>query len=130
MSDSPECWQCGASLASLSLPYSRFDACRACRAELHVCRMCRFYDVTVAKHCREPIAEEVRDKQRANVCDYFSPRADAYMPASLAEQMQAKTALDALFGGAPSAAAEKSRGTAIEDEQAQARAALEALFKQ
>ena len=27
------CWKCGASLADLSLPLSRTDECRACRAE-------------------------------------------------------------------------------------------------
>ena len=32
----------------------------------------------VAKHCREPIAEEVKDKERANFCDYFKPRPGAY----------------------------------------------------
>ena len=43
------CWKCGASLADLSLPFGRRDECRACRAELHVCRMCRFYDTRKAK---------------------------------------------------------------------------------
>ena len=66
MSHTLKCWKCGASLAELSLPLRRIDECRACRAELHVCRMCEFYDTTVAKSCRETIAEEVKDKQRAN----------------------------------------------------------------
>jgi hypothetical protein len=43
------CWKCGASLAELTLPLSRTDFCRACRAEVHVCRMCRFYDPGKAK---------------------------------------------------------------------------------
>jgi len=54
------CWKCGAGLEALSLPLSRRDECARCRAELHVCRMCVEYDVAVAKHCREPTAEEVR----------------------------------------------------------------------
>ena len=116
------CWQCGASLAELTLPFSRFDVCRACHAELHACRMCRFYDVTVAKQCREPIAEEVRDKQRGNVCDYFSPRNDAYQPAPAAQQAQAKAALDALFGVTPAATVSQT------DAQTKARAELEQLF--
>ena len=103
MSDSAVCWQCGASLAALSLPFSRFDACKQCRAELHVCRQCRFYDVTVAKHCREPIAEEVRDKERANVCDYFTVRNDAYRPVSQ-DALQARAQLDTLFGNAAATA--------------------------
>jgi hypothetical protein len=44
-----------------TLPIRRLEECRACGAELHVCRMCEFYDTGVAKHCRETIAEEVKD---------------------------------------------------------------------
>jgi hypothetical protein len=48
------CWKCGASLADYSLPLRRLEECRACRAQLHVCRMCVEYDTHYAKHCREP----------------------------------------------------------------------------
>ena len=37
--------------------------------------MCVEYDVSYAKHCKEPIAEEVRKKDEANFCDFFKPRA-------------------------------------------------------
>jgi hypothetical protein len=92
------CWKCGASLADLTLPLRRLEECRACGAELHVCRLCDFYDTAVAKSCREPVAEEVRDKTHANFCDYFRPRPGAYAPASDAAA-QAKAELEALFGG-------------------------------
>jgi hypothetical protein len=92
------CWKCGASLAELSLPLSRFDECRSCRASLHACKICEFYSLAVAKHCREPIAEEVKDKERANFCDYFKPRPGAHSPINRQEQDQARAALDALFG--------------------------------
>jgi hypothetical protein len=36
--------------------------------------MCVEYDTRVAKHCREPTAEEVRDKTAANFCDHFKPK--------------------------------------------------------
>ena len=93
------CWKCGASLAALSLPLRRLDECKSCGAELHVCRMCVEYDTSKAKHCREPIAEEVKDKERANFCDYFKPRADAYQPPDIAEATRSRAGLDALFGG-------------------------------
>jgi hypothetical protein len=115
------CWNCGNSLAALSLPLQRLDECRQCHAELHVCKLCRFYDVLVAKHCREPIAEEVRDKQRANYCDYFSPQSGAYSRAGLDAAADAKTALESLF----------SSGTPAESQQSaadKARAELDALF--
>jgi hypothetical protein len=37
----------------------------------------------VAKQCRETVAEEVKDKERANFCDYFKPRAGAHSKTDL-----------------------------------------------
>jgi ribosome-binding protein aMBF1 (putative translation factor) len=92
------CWKCGASLAELSLPLRRLEECPKCHAELHVCRMCIEYDTRVAKHCREPTAEEVNDKTHANFCDHFKPRAAAYTPPNTAEVAKAQTELEKLFG--------------------------------
>src|SRR5690606_12344548 len=72
------CWKCGASLAALPLPLSRLAECPADRAELHVCRLCRFFDARTARQCSEIRAEEVIDKERANYCDWFKPRPGAY----------------------------------------------------
>jgi hypothetical protein len=91
------CWKCGASLKELSLPLRRLDECRQCHAELHVCKLCEWYNTEVAKHCRETVAEEVKDKERANFCDYFKPRAGAFSSPSTAAD-RAKAELDALFG--------------------------------
>ena len=52
--------------------------------------MCVDYDTRVAKHCREPTAEEVSDKTHANFCDHFKPRPAAYVPANTAEIDKAK----------------------------------------
>jgi ribosome-binding protein aMBF1 (putative translation factor) len=95
MADFPVCWKCGAELKDVPMPLARRAECPACQAELHVCRMCRHYDTTKAKHCREPMADEVKDKTRANFCEWLQVRADAYAVAA-AKPRQA--ALDALFG--------------------------------
>jgi hypothetical protein len=117
------CWKCGTSLADLTLPLRRLEECRTCGAELHVCKLCEWYSVTVAKHCREPIAEEVKDKQRANFCDYFKPRPGAYSKADVSASDQARSDLDALFGsGAKNATSEPSAAD-------RARAELDKLFK-
>jgi len=92
------CWKCGAALAELSLPLRRLDECPRCHAELHVCRMCADYDTSVAKHCREPTAEEVSDKTQANFCDFFKPRAGAYTPPDTAAMDKARAELEKLFG--------------------------------
>jgi hypothetical protein len=60
--------------------------------------MCVFFDTGVAKHCRETVAEEVRDKIRANFCDYFRPTPDAYKPERESAAERAAAELAALFG--------------------------------
>jgi hypothetical protein len=97
------CWNCGASLDEVPTPLSRYAECLSCRTELHVCRMCRFYDVTVAQSCKEPMAEEVKDKARANFCELFQPRADAYQPDTPTGDASSEATLAALFGGPPEA---------------------------
>ena len=98
MSHDIGCWNCGASLAALSLPFGRREVCRACGAELHVCRLCVEYDPRVADQCREPTAEEVRDKEHANFCDHYRPKAGAYQPTAASAADQARLELEKLFG--------------------------------
>lgn len=97
MAEALACWKCGAPLADLPLPVGRGEYCRTCRAEIHVCRMCRFYDTTKSRQCAEPVAEPVQIKERANFCGYFEPVTGRYRPADPAAD-SARTALDALFG--------------------------------
>lgn len=92
------CWKCGVSLAALTLPLRRLEECPKCRAELHVCRMCVDYDTQVAKHCREPTAEEVREKDHANFCDFFKPRPGAYLAPNAAQIERSRAELEKLFG--------------------------------
>ncbi|MFQ5659213.1 MAG: hypothetical protein ACE5GZ_02225 [Gammaproteobacteria bacterium] len=91
------CWKCGASLKDIPLPLSRLAKCKACNADLHVCMICEFYDVTVSKSCREPIAEEVKDKKRANFCGYLQPSANAYASQDPSSLKEARSELDTLF---------------------------------
>ncbi len=97
------CWKCAASLEALPLPFGRRAECLACHAELHVCRLCRHHDLAKAKQCREPMAEEVKDKTRANFCDWFQPRAGGPVAAGKPHSREAQAGLEALFGGAETA---------------------------
>ncbi len=94
------CWKCGASLAALPLPLSRLAECPKCRAYLHSCRLCRFYNPNLTSQCDEERAEEVRDKEGANFCDWFKPRPEAHRPPGEGKSQAAKTRLNDLFGGA------------------------------
>lgn len=92
------CWKCGACLKDIPLPFSRYSKCKSCNADLHVCRMCEFYDRTVSKMCREPVAEEVKDKQRANFCGYLQPSPRAYFVQDRSAADASKSELENLFG--------------------------------
>ena len=126
MQNKPEdlkCWKCGAGLDDLLMPLSRSAYCKACDAALHVCKMCRFYDPRVAKQCREPIADAVKDKDRPNFCDYLELNPQAWKPADHSEADAAASDLNALFDlDTPAAAI----GTASSAEQS--RQELDDLF--
>jgi hypothetical protein len=98
MADDLNCYRCGASLAALSLPIARMDECPDCTVQVHVCRMCVFYDPNVAKQCREDDANEVQEKERANFCDYFKPGAGVFTGEELAAETKAKSQFAGLFG--------------------------------
>ena len=112
------CWKCGASLQSLPLPLSRLAECAACKAELHACRLCRFYDARTTRQCSEIRAEEVIDKEHANFCDWFKPRPDAFDARAQQKATAAKSKLDALFGA----------GAGAHEAKDPAREAAERLF--
>ncbi len=109
------CWRCGASLAELTLPIERRDECPACRVQLYVCRFCEFYDPKMAKQCREPVADEVKEKDRANFCGYFKPSPKAYVPVDSSSANRAKANLDALFGEATTTNAPSSARDALDE---------------
>ncbi len=98
MSHNIACFRCGESLASLSLPLSRRDQCPSCSADLHVCRMCVYFDVTAPGQCREDDAEDVTEKERPNFCDWFKPWESAFDPDRKSQADAAQDALAALFG--------------------------------
>lgn len=128
MSELLVCWKCGVSLAALPLPLARGAECpTSCCADLHVCRMCRFYDPAVANACNELLAEPVLDKERANFCDYFQARPDAYTPDATEQAERARAALAALFGLGPDHAHRPSVPTTTTTDDPP-RVALERLF--
>ena len=49
----------------------RTQECPFCHTDLRCCLNCRFYDRSAPKQCREPMAELVREKDKANYCDFF-----------------------------------------------------------
>ena len=108
------CWKCGASLERLPQPLSRRAVCPGCGAELHVCRLCRHYDTAKAKQCREPMAEEVKEKTRANFCEWFQPRPQGHQAGGAGTVDSTRGKLEALFGGESAATEPNSSRDALD----------------
>ena len=131
-SESLSCWKCGTRIDDEPMPLGREARCRTCQSDLHVCRQCLFYDTGKAKDCAEPVADEVRDKERANFCGYFKLNADAHGASGAADE--ARRSLEAMFGmdagSAPPADTPDAEalGRRRDQEAADARSELDRLF--
>jgi hypothetical protein len=75
----------------------RADLCPYCRADLHCCLNCRFFDEYAQNKCRESSAEWVNDREKNNFCEYFSFRDSAEAGRREKEQQDARAKLEALF---------------------------------
>jgi hypothetical protein len=115
MSETLSCFRCGQSLAALTPPISRQDACPSCSSFLHVCRMCINFDSNVVAQCREDEAEEVFDKENTNFCDWFEPSPDAFDATGKRQDDDAKSAAEALFDGAAADSGDDDQASAAED---------------
>lgn len=73
---------------------SRRDACARCGADVRVCKNCALFAPGSHHDCREPAADLVADKERANFCEFFTL---ALAPARGAIAPDARAALEALF---------------------------------
>jgi hypothetical protein len=60
-----------------------------------VCKNCIHHERLYNNECRETLADRVVDKEKANFCDYFSPKAEGGSGAASKDAM--KAAAEALF---------------------------------
>ncbi len=94
------CYRCGTPLKFGEKPGFN-DVCPTCGADLHVCRMCRFYTPGVHWDCKETVDEQVVDKEKRNHCDYFMVM-ESFVKESptggSAANADAKRRFNALFG--------------------------------
>lgn len=93
------CYRCGATIDAEGGVF-RGTVCPSCGADARVCKNCTFYAPGKHWDCKETVPEEVRDKERANFCDYFRPSTAAATTTNSYEQKRAgaRSAFDSLFG--------------------------------
>lgn len=90
----PSCFSCKKEIQVLDR-VGRSESCPHCRADLHCCRNCEFYDPKAYNECREPMAERVLEKEAANFCDYFQIAGKAHRAEE--KDREAKRKLEELF---------------------------------
>jgi len=73
------------------------DTCEGCGADLHTCTHCENYDTSAYNDCREPSAEWVADRERANRCDWFRAVTGQGASGEDGAREQTLAQLDALF---------------------------------
>ncbi len=89
------CFSCQKELKFSDAKIGFREECPHCRADVHVCKNCHFYDPKAYNECREPSADVVREKDRANYCEYFQPATERGAVVDKAAALRA--AAEALF---------------------------------
>jgi hypothetical protein len=119
----PFCVFCDAELAA-DFRVMRNTRCPSCDAYLHACVQCRFHEPTLHNQCLEPEAEFVRDRQKANFCEFFELAGAKAAGRGEASRSEAGKSEPRNRAGQAAGDARSSDTRASE-----ARAKLEALFK-
>lgn len=90
------CYKCGREII-LDIRPRREDLCPDCKAYLHCCRNCRFYDLRSPNQCREPMATPVIEKEIANACHHFEASKAKAELQEKRKMQDARKKLDDLF---------------------------------
>jgi hypothetical protein len=94
------CHNCGREVKIVA-KVMRTDECPHCSSDMHCCKNCRFFDPGKNKQCSEPQADYVRDKLKANFCEYFEPNTRVPLTtrggAQIVQRDDVRKAFDNLF---------------------------------
>ena len=125
----PYCVSCDAELPA-DLRVGRETLCPRCDAYLHACVQCRFYEPTLHNQCLEPEADYVGDRQKANFCDFFALAGTRDSgKGGEAKRSRPAAGQSSAAAGTPGATPGAKPGATGNDRAREARAKLEALFK-
>ncbi|MDC0222192.1 hypothetical protein OAL54_10695 [Gammaproteobacteria bacterium] len=123
-----QCWKCGKELKNLLLPFSRYEECINCNADLHACIACKNFSLSVSNGCNEERADLIVEKEKSNFCEYFSANTAAYQKQNNTEATAARAKLAELFGEQPPETDICSEAASAHSEGDEALAELKRLF--
>jgi hypothetical protein len=76
-----KCYKCSTTLELTSgIDVARNEECPKCFSDVRCCFMCHFYDKNSYNECREPTADRITDKEKANFCDHFKLKSSSQNP--------------------------------------------------
>lgn len=92
--ESVKCASCGVKAP----PMIKFEStCEKCRAELHTCRQCTYFDPGAHFECSKPITVKIVNKNARNKCELFTARTVVERETSSGAPNDARQAFAKLF---------------------------------
>lgn len=89
-----KCSACGAAVATT---ISAESTCPKCKAELHTCRQCNFFDPGARFECSKSITARIVNKNARNNCELFAARTVVERETSSGAPKDARQAFANLF---------------------------------
>ena len=89
-----KCSSCG---AKASLNISLESSCPNCKADLHTCRQCTYFDPGARFECSKSIPARIVNKNARNTCELFAPRTVVERETSSGAPTDARQAFANLF---------------------------------
>jgi len=89
--------KCAACAAIVQTNVGLESTCPKCNADLHICRMCTFFDPGSRFECRKPLTARVVNKGGRNTCELFAARTVVERETSSAKPPDARQAFANLF---------------------------------
>ena len=92
--ESVKCASCGAKVAG---SINADSSCPNCRAELHTCRQCNYFDPGSHFECSKPVTARIVNKNARNTCELFATRIVIEKQTSSGAPTDARAAFAKLF---------------------------------
>jgi hypothetical protein len=89
--------KCAACGATVQANVSFAATCPKCKADLHTCRQCTFFDPGARFECRKPITVKIMNKSARNTCELFASRTVVERETSSGKPTDARQAFANLF---------------------------------
>jgi predicted RNA-binding Zn-ribbon protein involved in translation (DUF1610 family) len=93
-SEKVKCSSCG---AVIQANINTEATCPKCRADLHTCRQCAYFDPAARFECRKPVTAKIANKGARNTCELFATRTIVERDTSSGKPTDARQAFANLF---------------------------------